>query len=156
MSSGTLAKTRYGPYRWSFAANDEATLAGGRPCIAVSDDIEEILVDVCEASLPIVGQWRDDEGDGWCKFELPASRADAEDDLSAEAMHLTMLASQSDTWSESISVPGDLLPIHALQEDRESDTSADGDGRLSGGDAVGEHHDDLLRRSRGAQALIDN
>jgi len=156
MSSGTLTKARYGPYPWSFAGNDEVPIVGGRPCVVVPDDVEEICVDVCEAALPPVGQWSNGKGEGWRKFELPASRTDAVGDLSAEEMHLTMLAVRSNSWGETISVPGGLLPIHVLQEDEESDTPANDNGRSLGGAAVTERGDALRDGSHGAQLLIDN
>ena len=149
MSSGTLTKAIYGSFPWSLEASSEEPFVAGRPCVTVPDDIEEICVDVCESALPRVGSWKKNEGEGWCKFELPASRADTSDNASAEDMHLTMLAAHSDSWSDSISVPGGLLPAYVLQEKDDYE-------KLAGINGFSENHDPLRGRSLGAQIFIDN
>jgi len=120
MSNDLLTRVRYAPYPWSPSMSDSVPCVRGRPCIVTQDDVEEVLVDVCDASLPSIGVWTDDQGHRWRKFELPAARSDIESLASTEAMQVTMLPERGGGWTECVRVPGAMLPIRTLQDEEET------------------------------------
>ena len=74
-----------------------ARLSGGRPSLVVSADVAAVLLEGSHDELPLVCEWRDDVGNRWKRYELPAVSGEEEFGSQSELLRLTIQSVAGDT-----------------------------------------------------------